>query len=143
MDSQTLRHRNILEKNYEELQEIERIEEKDQKTSQIFRIIITGMCILLFCLKMFIGLRALIINGFGGDEFCKNDVYFKIAPVSNGCALSFIFMMIMCVIVSITAGLWFFGLNVVMFCVLWYADRMIKQVSGDIQKFLNEHRYQS
>ena len=114
-----------------------------------------------------------------GEPFCKRDVYYKIAPVSNGyiafimefisvifalyCmsiheSFAFIrdyvsfksaaFTMGLVLIATIillgpTGGIWAYGVNCALVVILWYAETIIEQVSGDVQSFLEKHKYQN
>ena len=73
-----LRQREIIEKNRQEIQEIEEIRERDEKGSQMFRKIMAGCALILFCLKSILALRTLFSNVFGGNEIKKGDVHYTL-----------------------------------------------------------------
>ncbi|EKE41040.1 hypothetical protein ENUP19_0306G0012 [Entamoeba nuttalli] len=179
MSSKELRQRQIMENNYREIQEIEKIEEKDQKTSNIFRRVALVFALILFILKFIISLRTLFVNGFGGEEFCSNDIHYVLSSIKNGYIVfllefisSLLFLWCICIFpkfyfileyisyksmlwicagltvslmlfTTVLAGLWLFGLNTIVVGIYFYADYLIRSVTGDVQNFLNEHKYQA
>lgn len=114
--SNEVKRRRIIEENNKEIQEIEKIEENDQRTSNIFRVVCVAGSIILCGLKFVVSVRTLIFNTIGGEEVCENDVHFKITAIKNT------FVVALLELLSSILFLWGLSIHKRFTVILRYAD---------------------
>ena len=88
MSQSQLRQREIIEKNRKEIQEIEEIRMKDEKGSNLFRVLMAIFSMILFGLKFFLCIRTLLVNGFGGKVIGKGDIHYTLLHYDNAYIIS-------------------------------------------------------